>query len=136
MMRLKMPYGAELPQSVYRALTHVYKLFAPTPWTDVTFENGWSNHGTPYGDIQYRRAGDMVQIRGGGDGSLGVTAFTLPYGFRPPYTLEMGGVSQSSHALVYIYDDGQVEPQGSGSSSEFHFNYIFATDDDFPFVTR
>lgn len=121
-------------RNVQLALNALYRVFAPTPWTNVTFKNGWSNHGSPYGDIQYRRAADIVQVRGAGDGTLGVVAFTLPLGFRPNATVEMSGISGSNHARVYVESDGDVIPQGSGSTAEFHFNFMFATDDPFPNV--
>jgi hypothetical protein len=121
-------------RQVQLALNALYRTFAPTPWQNVTFQNGWSNHGAPYSDVQYRRAADLVQVRGAGDGSLGVVAFTLPLGFRPPATFEMNGITGTNHARVYVESDGEVIPQGSGSTSEFHFNFMFATDDLFPNV--
>lgn len=59
-------------------------LTAASAWTQVTFQNGWAN---AYGSspVQYRKVGDMVQLRGMASGStLRVAAFTMPTGFRPP----------------------------------------------------
>jgi len=54
-------------------------------WTGVSFSSGWSNYGSGYGNVQYRRFGDIVMLRGlalyssGGNNQI----CTLPVGFRP-----------------------------------------------------
>ena len=60
-----------------------------TPWTDVTFQNGWTNFGGGYQTCQYRKVGDIVYLRGLMTHATGNSvAFTLPAGFRPPAALE------------------------------------------------
>lgn len=55
-------------------------------WTGVSFANSWSNYGSPYQEVQYRKVGDVVEVRGLArkDATFGSqTVFTLPVGFRP-----------------------------------------------------
>ena len=62
----------------------------PTPWANVTFQNGWTNQAAPYQTCQYRKVGDIVYLRGMMiNGTAGTVAFTLPAGFRPPLTIEI-----------------------------------------------
>jgi len=56
----------------------------PTAWTPLTLLNGWLNYGGSYDIAQYRKIGDIVQIRGViNSGTIGSPAFNLPSGFRP-----------------------------------------------------
>lgn len=54
--------------------------FYQTPWTNVTFQNGWAAV-TP---VQYCKIGNIVYMRGmmssGGNNTI---CYTLPVGFRP-----------------------------------------------------
>jgi hypothetical protein len=55
-----------------------------TPWTDVVYENSWTNYDTVYHGAQYRKVGDRVELRGlVRSGTVGNTIFTMPVGFRP-----------------------------------------------------
>lgn len=87
---------------------------AVTPWTGVTFQNGWVQSS---GDqaCQYRKVGDVVQLRGRmTSGTMNVAAFTLPAGFRPPaafllpVTAVNGGVWTT--AVAYVQPDGTFVP--------------------------
>lgn len=89
----------------------------PTAWTNVAFTNGWSNQGGGSQGVQYRKSGDMVQMRGQmGNGVMGSVAFTLPSGFRPPalFMLPTGAYNtQTSIWLVARMDinaDGRCVP--------------------------
>jgi hypothetical protein len=54
-------------------------------WVAPTLLNGWTNYGGAYQVMQYRRVGDMIQLRGVIKGTAtNALAFTLPNGFRPP----------------------------------------------------
>lgn len=56
-----------------------------TAWAAVTFTNSWVNYGSGFQEVQYRKVGDMVQLRGTmKNGTTAGPAFTLPVGFRPP----------------------------------------------------
>lgn len=58
-----------------------------TGWTAVTFQNSWANYGGAFQTAQYRRVGDIVELRGlVRNGTAGTSIFTLPAGFRPPAT--------------------------------------------------
>lgn len=53
-------------------------------WTAPTLGSSWVNFGAPYQVAQYRKLGDMVQIRGIVKSGTLAAIFTLPAGFRPP----------------------------------------------------
>lgn len=57
----------------------------PESWSNVTFINGWSNYETgSYDSCQFRKVGDMVNIRGFiKGGTSNSVVFTLPVGYRP-----------------------------------------------------
>lgn len=86
----------------------------PTAWTNLTFQNGWAASG---GSVcQYRKVGDMVQLRGLiGGGPTGVsTIATLPVGFRPYRenyitTLTYTGTSWLPSAIRLSSTDGIME---------------------------
>ena len=90
----------------------VYDLLTPTAWTNVTFQNSWANMGG-YQAVQYRKVGDMVQMRGMmGSGTMGQTAFTLPVGFRPP-ALVMGSTgSYNTGSFTWVVARFDCNPDG------------------------
>lgn len=73
-----------------------------TPWTPVTYTNSWVSYGSPYGGVEYRRLGDVVQLRGSmKNGNNQQSAFTLPVGFRPTtYPLTVNVTNWNSSAPV------------------------------------
>lgn len=80
-----------------------------TAWTAVTFLNSWTNYGSPYQLTQYRKRGDMVDIRGVVKGGAGlVPIFNLPTGFRPPMQEQFACESGNAHANVEIRPNGDV----------------------------
>ncbi len=95
------------------------------PWAAVTFTNGYANTGSGFAPVMYRKAGDIVYLRGEmnspNSGNLSVPAFALPAGFRPPAYLEFGTGVYSSVTLNYISigirvnTDGTVVPFWSGA---------------------
>jgi len=91
----------------------------PTAWTAVTFQNGWVNMGAPYQDAQYRKVGDVVQLRGMmKSGTITTAAFSLPVGFRPPADLILGTVSNAAVGGITITAAGVVTPS-PGSNAWF-----------------
>src|SRR4030095_6186763 len=77
-------WGIPITNEVNRLTT----VTTPTAWTNVTFQNGWSNF-SGY-QCQYRKIGDRVFLRGRMcNGALGQTAFTLPAGFVPTQTIDL-----------------------------------------------
>jgi hypothetical protein len=86
----------------------VYRL---TGWTNVTFQNGWSNFGGGYANMQYRINGDNVELRGVVVGGTNpAVAFTLPVGFRPPLSLQFTGSvgGTPSLASITVASNGEV----------------------------
>lgn len=81
-----------------------------TGWIAPTFLNGWVDYGPGFQVAQYRRVDDVVSIRGLiKDGSLGVSAFDLPAGFRPPARLIFAvDTGTYAHGRVDIGTSGQV----------------------------
>jgi len=77
----------------------------PGAWTAVVFENGWSNYGSSFQSVEYRKHGDMVQVRGamkGGDPLVNV--FTLPVGFRPPTKVVFNFYAGPAHSGLFVID--------------------------------
>lgn len=53
-------------------------------WVNVTFQNSWTDYGSPYQTVQYRREGRKVILRGlAKSGTMGLPMFTLPTDCRP-----------------------------------------------------
>lgn len=79
----------------------------PTPWVNVTFQNGWT---VWTGNTSYRKIGDMVYIRGtAASGAVGTTIFTLPTTFRPPAQLQFLQTSwATAFANIGVNPDGTV----------------------------
>jgi hypothetical protein len=75
-------WGIPITDEVNR-LTTLTGSNVPTAWVTATLQNGFTHFaGAP---LQYRKRGDMVDIRGRVDGSADWLAiFTLPVGYRPP----------------------------------------------------
>ena len=102
-------------------------------WANVTFENSWADYHTgTYGFCQYRKVGDMVQVRGLINGGVtNTTAFTLPVGFRPPFTTYGWGAISSATpvvGLVIITAAGLVQPSSAGTIADgFALQFQFST---------
>lgn len=97
-------------------------------WIAPTFLNGWTNYGAGFQDAQYRKVGDDVQVRGLiKDGTIGVSAFDLPAGFRPPARLIFAvDTATNAHARVDVGTSGQVFII-SGSATYVSINLRFST---------
>ena len=96
-------------------------------WTNVTFQNGWSNYGAPFQTVQYRLIGDEVKVRGlMKGGTIGaVSAFTLPAGYWPPAVLQVPAQAAGTFAWFSIDIAGQVRPE-AGSNAAFNVNCSFS----------
>lgn len=84
-------------------------------WTPVTFQGTWANQTGGSQPVQYRKLGDMVQLRGQmAAGSMSSPAFTLPVGFRPPFLFMLStGCFNGSAWVVARMDmntDGRCVP--------------------------
>ena len=53
-------------------------------WIIPTLNSGFTSYVDPYGPIQYRKIGNVVNIQGLTNQASVAAVFTLPEGFRPP----------------------------------------------------
>lgn len=81
-------------------------------WHDVSFENSWVNFGGSETDVAYRKdASGVVHLRGMmKNGTIGLTAFTLPPLFRPAANESFITYSTAAAARLEILPDGSVVP--------------------------
>jgi len=94
---------------------------APTPWTTLVLQNGWVNQA---GTAQYRKVGDMVQMRGTvGGGTAGTNVAILPVGFRPPAGLFLNSTCTNGGpflARVYVDPGGAFTIEwGTGGTNNY-----------------
>jgi len=73
-----------------------------TPWTQVAFTGTWTNFGGGYAAAQYRKVGDVVQLRGLCTGSTAAALGTLPAGFRPAYNVQTIISSAASFVVLTV----------------------------------
>jgi len=89
-----------------------------TAWTALSLTNGWANVGG-WGSAQYRKVGDMVQLRGvvsGGTANSSVA--TLPAGFRPPDQITVPyAVNGSGANYLSLTPTGTIQPFVAGYCS-------------------
>jgi len=97
------PWGIPITNAVNQLGTDVTALqgtTTPTAWTAPTLLNGWVSYGAGFIAPGYRKVGDMVQIRGAvKSGTMGVSAFNLPVGFRPPAAFDAQVYSDNGSAI-------------------------------------
>ncbi len=81
-------------------------------WTTPTLNSPFTHFGSPWGNTQYRKIGDIVNIQGLiniNSAANGTTIFTLPSGYRPKVQIIIaannGGLSI---ARIDITQDGNV----------------------------
>lgn len=87
----------------------------PEGWIAVSggigFQNSWVNYGGGEQAMQYRKVGDVVELRGTiKSGTVGfVPAFTLPAGYRPPAPIAVAVPANGAFGAVYIAATGDVD---------------------------
>ncbi len=106
------------------------------PWTAVPASAAnWGNFGGAFQTVQYRKVGDMVQLRGEA-GSTGANAAnsvvtTLPVGFRPPATLQWIAELGANMGFIQINNAGQVictlATPGAGFSLSINLTFYTST---------
>jgi hypothetical protein len=100
---------------------------ASTAWTAVTFTNSWVNFGSTQQTVQYRKVGDMVQIRGMmKSGTIAAGAFTLPSGFRPPADQNFSTVSNALFGYMTVAAATGVFTPAAGSNVYFEVDCQFS----------
>ena len=82
-----------------------------TDWVDCTYASDGYTADTP-GQLQVRRIGKTVYIRGGATGPLAHNVYqpvaTIPEGYRPPILIRTGGAASSGRAcLIEIAPTGE-----------------------------
>ena len=113
-MAFRVPSPNVLPQSARNAVQAVKEyadsLGKPTDWTYATYQNGWvAYNGFLWHGAQYRKVGDMVQIRGMvSSGTVNTAIFTLPEGFRPALWHEYATVSNALFGWLRVTGSGDV----------------------------
>lgn len=101
--------GARDGWAIVRALTGA-------AWTAATFENSWVDYGLGYAPAGFQKIDDRVFLRGIiKSGSLSAAAFTLPDGFRPPYTVQASAAGTADR--VEITPAGLVIPLGGTNAA-------------------
>lgn len=110
----------------------------PSDWTliaDASMTFGWVNFNTATNpQVQYRKTPDgMVELFGViKSGTVGLSAFTLPTGYRPSLLINPSCTSNAAFGVVTIKADGTVVP-AAGSNVYFDFGlFRFAASDRTP----
>lgn len=120
--------GIKIPRinDIIYALVALLNGTSAVAWNNVTFTNSWVNFGGSVQTVQYRKIGDVVYIRGAGKtGTINLSAFTLPSGYRPPAILGFPATSNSAFGHLVINTDGTVVP-ATGSNTSFFFTCSFS----------
>jgi hypothetical protein len=84
-----------------------------TPWISFPFESPWRNYSAidpSWQNVQYRRVGDQVQLRGlaNRNNGAGQVLGYLPAGYRPLLRLHHTSVCDPGHTYVVIEVSGQI----------------------------
>lgn len=101
------------------AVVEAIEFMTPTAWTAVTFQNSWQNYSAaPWREVQYRKVGDEVQLRGmisrpAGDSTSAM--FTLPTGFRPLAYELFTAASASGLARLYALTTGVISVESAAA---------------------
>lgn len=83
-----------------------------TPWVAPSLTGGWTTYTAPYGSQgSYRKWNGRVEMQGLLiSGTVGVSAFILPVGWRPVVNLCFTSESNDVAGQVRIFTDGTVNP--------------------------
>lgn len=131
--------SAGIGQHVYRLDTTAVEVLTATgwvpsigvgsAWTNVTFTGTWINFGGVYQNVQYRRVGNTVKVRGvTKSGVSGTSVFTLPVGFRPAGSVQYAIPCAGAFGSVEISaTDGTVKVTAASTASA-HLTLQFETD--------
>ena len=97
-------------------------------WTAPTFQNAWVNFGGAYDTAGYQLDSfNNVELKGLiKTGTIGLSAFTLPAGYRPAATLAFTAISNGAVGRVEVNSSGQVIPAAGNNA------YVSLTNIRFP----
>jgi hypothetical protein len=100
-------------------------LYGDAGWTNASgFTNSWAANPSP-NIPRFMVMGRVVYLTGMvSGGTLGSAAFTLPAGYRPSQTVQIGTVSNGAFGQVFITSAGLVTPSvGSVSNVSLHCTF-------------
>ena len=84
------------------------------------FTNGARNYGNGYSTTAFFRDNDwIVHLKGTLTAITGRVVFTLPPGYRPPLTLDIGVIASSRAAWIYVRPNGEVEVHGPAGTANY-----------------
>lgn len=90
-------------------------------WITPTLNSPFTNYGSGWADVSYRKINDIVCIQGLvliNGASNGSTIFTLPSGYRPTGHIMFAGFNGNvGHARIDIQSDGDVGLQTQAANS-------------------
>lgn len=88
-------------------------------WIAPTFLNSWVNYDSGHAPAGYSKdSAGVVRLRGLiKNGTIGLSAFTLPVGYRPEYPSHQLGASADAYGVIYIDTGGNVVPRLPCSNS-------------------
>lgn len=95
-------------------------------WIAVTFAGTWANFGGGYNNVQYRKIGDIVYVRGLATGGAAApsTICTLPAGFRPPASVLWATSANGGLGIVSVDSAGVVRMLGGASTTALGLDAI------------
>jgi hypothetical protein len=104
--------------SLYNPMYPPSPTFSANPWLTPSYTNSWVNFGSGFatGGYMKDRLG-FVHLNGLiSTGTIGTAAFTLPVGYRPALTQDLGTISNNATGVVQVTNTGVVTPS-TGSST-------------------
>ncbi|MFQ5509350.1 MAG: hypothetical protein ACE5FN_08430 [Leptospirillia bacterium] len=105
---------------LFRFLTDLRGKLAIPPvvlLTAADFSNGWSHRGAPYGNAGYTKNRGAVHLTGViASGILGLAAYQLPEGFRPPAIICFAVATDAGYGSLEIDTSGYLTPIAGGTA--------------------
>lgn len=80
------------------------------PWTNLSYGSGWGDYSGSWQGGQYRKVGDLVQLRGliARTSGTGILIATLPGGCHPPKQILNQVNGTDAHARIDIGSNGEI----------------------------
>jgi len=95
--------------AISQALTDLVAQLNAVPWNNAALVNSWVAFSAGNPALQYRKVGDMVQLRGLlKGGANGATITTLPTGYRPPQQLLAPSISGDGVACRLTFETSGI----------------------------
>lgn len=108
----KIAAAAVTTDKIADAAVTAAKMEAQQAWIAPTMQNGWITFDTTFNPPGYYKDSlGIVHLRGMmKSGTLNVTAFTLPVGYRPAFKVLMATISNQALGRLDVTTDGMVIP--------------------------